>query len=120
MKIKLLATISILLLATSTFGAAARGNCQAMAVALRASQSVKLVNEWDPEMSSYWDSGAYYYKVTLLKGQAYTIWITGGSASNMGLWVTTDYLDENAPYASFQYQGADQAALSHIARCLAE
>ena len=84
----------------AAFGAAATGNCPSKAVALKASQTVKLVNEWDPDIG-FLDMGAYYYKVKLTKGIPYTIWMTGGSTADMELMVYSDWEDDNAPMASF-------------------
>ena len=111
MKIKLWATISVLLGTVTAFGAAASGNCMARAVTLKASQSVRLVNEWDPDFKEYWESGVYYYKVTLMKGQAYTIWITGGNAADIDLTVDTNWEDESAPLAMFEPQDFNGGAL---------
>ena len=94
--------------------AAAPGSYMGSAISLKASQAVKLVDEYDPDSGEYWGLGVRYYKVSLKKGMSYTIWITGGNAANMGLTVDTDYENENAPFASFDYDsnidGSVQAA----------
>lgn len=85
------------------FAAAAVGNCMEKAKALAASQTVTLVNEWDTELGDYLDMGVYYYKVRLTKGYSYSIWISGGSSTNLTLDVATDWEDDDAPWASFDY-----------------
>ena len=86
--------------------AAPKGSCIKKAISLKGSQTVKLVQEYDSEEKEYYeDSPAAYYSVTLKRGQAYTIWITGGSASSMSLDVDTNweyYEDrEDEPSAGF-------------------
>ena len=91
-----------LLTSLSAF-ARAGGDCMASATALKASQTAVLVNEYDPELKEYWDYGCHYYKVTLNKGKAYTIWISGDKAQEIDLLVDTDWEDESAPLAMFDY-----------------
>ena len=77
--------------AITAFAGASKGNCQGKAVALKGSQQVKLVDEWDSEFKEYYESGAYYYKVTLPKGSDATIALQGGSTIDMDLDVYTDW-----------------------------
>ena len=86
--------------AITAYGAAQTGNCQSKAVALKSSQTTRLVNEWDSDIG-YFDVGTYYYKVKLTKGYAYSIWMTGGNTADMDITVYTDWEDDNAPFASF-------------------
>ncbi len=77
------------LLATGVASAAvtkAAGSCREKALALKASQTITLVNGYDPEIGENWDSGVIYYKVKLVKGQSATVWISGGDASSMDFW----------------------------------
>ena len=76
---------------SAAMAAAAAGNCESKAVALKGAQTVTLVNEWDPDLQEYSDSGVYYYTVTLSKGTAYSIWLDGGNAASMELSVYTDF-----------------------------
>ena len=81
------------------------GNCESRAVSLKSSQSVTLVPEYDPEFKEYYeDYGVGYYKIRLSKGAACSIWIEGGGASEMDISVETSFDDENAPFASFDYE----------------
>lgn len=81
------------------------GNCESRAVSLKSSQSVTLVPEYDPEFKEYYeDSGVGYYKIRLSRGSSCTIWIEGGGASEMDISVETSFEDENAPWASFEYE----------------
>ena len=92
--------LSGMVLATGVaLAAAAPGNCMARAWALKGSQAVTLVNEWSPDFKEYWDMGVAWYKVTLMKGQEATIWITGGD--------TADLLELSAAYDYDAYMGED-------------
>ena len=68
---------------------ATKGSCAEKPLSLKASQTATLLNEWSPgedgEKGEYLDTGAAYYKVKLTRGQAYTIWIEGGKASDISL-----------------------------------
>lgn len=110
---KLFGAVLCSMLAGVVFAGASAGNCQSKAVALRASQSVTLVNEWDSEYGEYYDSGVYYYKVTLNKNTSATIWITGGNASDMLLDVYTDF---DSDYYSVFETGATDDGLVQYAR----
>lgn len=119
MKARIL-TLGLAALATLTglAASAAKGSCITKAKSLSSSQAVTLVNEYDPEEKEFSGTGVMYYTVTLKRGQAYTIWITGGQASSMSLDVDTNwkyYEDkEIEPGASFDVEsfdgGATQAA----------
>lgn len=110
MKKVLIACLSVVL-AVTAFAGASTGNCQSKAASLRASQVVTLVNEWDSEWDEYYDSGVYYYKVTLTKGTSATIWITGGNASDMALDVYTDF--DSDYYTSFDYDMTDDGTIQY-------
>ena len=103
---KLVITCTAVVLAVhAAFAAAAAGNCQAKAAGLKASQTVKLVNEWDSEDKEYTDSGVYYYKVTLAKGSAYSVWLSGGAVDEMSLDVYTDF--EADYFTAFEHGETD-------------
>lgn len=68
---------------------ASKGNCAEKPLTLKATQTATLVNEWQPgeddEKGEYLDSGALYFKTTLKKYSAYTVWITGGNVADIDL-----------------------------------
>ncbi len=76
--------------AGTAFGKASKGNCPSEAVALKGSQSVTLVNEWDPEYKEYWDYGAYYFQVTLSKGSSFTIWTSPNDDVTLDVFAAND------------------------------
>ena len=87
MKSKVLVLASALLAAgVASAASIAAGSCPQKAIALKASQAITLVNGYDPELKENWDSGVIYYKVSLVKGQSATIWISGGDATSMDFW----------------------------------
>ncbi len=88
---KFLFAALVALVGSAAVAAAAAGNCESKAVAIKGSQTVTLVNEWDPEWKEFSDTGVYYYKVTLSKGAAYSIWLEGGNVDDMELYVYTDF-----------------------------
>ncbi len=94
MKTKMLALLAMLLASGVAFGKPASGSYPGKAKSLKSAQTVTLVNEYDPDEEDkedrYLDSGVCYYKVTLKKGQAYTIWIEGGDTASMDFDVYTD------------------------------
>ena len=104
MKTRILALTMVVAASTGLY-AASSGSCIEKAISLKSSQTATLVNEWDYEEKEYFDDGALYYSVTLRRGMAYTIWITGGQAANMSFDVDTNwqyYEDRNdEPGASF-------------------
>ena len=96
-----------LLTFASANAAATTGSCPARAPSLRVggSMSVALVDEWDPEFKENYGTGAYYIKVTLAKGGAYTVWLDGGDTAEIWSFsVDTNWEDESAPFASFDYE----------------
>ena len=102
--------------ATASAAVAQSGSCMSKAIALKASQKVTLVNEYDPELKDFYDMGVCYYKVTLRKGTAYTIWINGGNSADMMMSVDVDWEQENAPFAMFDYMdyaSGDKAAFMY-------
>lgn len=69
------------------------GSCISAAKPLLSTQTVKLVKEYDPDTKETDpDSGVCYFSVTLTRGKAYTIALTGGSTSEM--WLDGDVNDE--------------------------
>ncbi len=62
--------------------AATKGSCEKDAQSLSGTKTVKLVKEYDD--GEYDDSGAgvYYFKATLKRGNAYTVWTEGVSADS--------------------------------------
>ncbi len=89
------------------------GSCmnRAIPIGVGGSAEVTLVNEYDPEHGEYSGSGCCYYKVTLTKGSACTIWLSGGQTSSMGLDVDADWSDENAAFASFTHESRQNGSL---------
>ena len=97
--------IAMVVAAGAMLGARAEpiGSCmnRAISIGVGGSTEVTLVNEYDSEYGEYLNNGCCFYKVTLTKGTAYTIWISGGQTSSMGMSVDTDWDDVNQPLASF-------------------
>ena len=115
MKTKMIACMVAAAAALASFGASAqKGSCPSKAISLKSSQTATLVNEYDPEEKEFYDTGALYYKMTLKRGVAYTVWITGGNASAIDLDVDTDwdyYEDrEDEPGAGFSIDEIDGGA----------
>ena len=116
MNFKTFVLTGTVLAAGVALAAAAPGNCMARAWPLKVSQAVTLVNEWDPDLKEHWDMGVAWYKVTLMKGQEATIWITGGDTASL-LEFSADY-DYNAymgdddifPEAAFDWEYRDGGA----------
>ena len=103
MKTRFLVLVLAGFAAATVFGKSAKsGSCISKAHTLKSSQRVTLVEEYDPEEDDKEDrflgTGAAYYKMTLKRGQAYTVWITGGNAADMSLDVGTnwEYYDKDA------------------------
>ena len=114
---KRLIAIVALVFTASAVVAASTGSCikKAKSMTIGTSKTVTLVNEWDPgwdgDDGEYLDWGAYYLKVKLTKGQAYTVWLQGGSTASVGLDVDVDYEDDTAPSASFDVEEYDNGTL---------
>ncbi len=107
--------------ATVALGSNKKGSNIKNARELKASQAVKLVPEYDYEGDKGErtddESGVAYYTVKLSKGQAYTIWMTGGSAAELSLNIETDwvYYDKESkediePAADFEIIEIDDGA----------
>ena len=114
MKAKMIACV-VAVAALASFGETAKsGSCLKKAISLKSSQTATLVNEYDPEEKEFYDDGALYYTMTLKRGTAYTVWITGGSAANIDLDVDTNdnyYEDrDDEPGASFSIDEIDGGA----------
>ena len=110
---KILGVVFCLMVSAAAFAGASAGNCQSKAVSLKAAQTVRLVNQWDSEWGEYYDSGVYFYKVTLAKGTPATIWLEGGDAADMTLDVYTDW--DSDYYTEFE-TGATDDGLTQYAR----
>ena len=117
MKKSILTAFAFIFAATclhTAFGAtAAAGSCIQKAIALKASQDVKLVNEYDPEWKQNTDMGVAYYAVKLARGSACTIWITGGNSAEMMFSVDSAdmYVDTDVfVMAGFDYESRDNNA----------
>ena len=84
-----IAALAALVSAPATLFAAAAGSYEGKAVAIKVggSKSVSLVGEYDPDWKETSDFGVCYLSVTLTKGAAYTVWIEGGKAADIGLEV---------------------------------
>ena len=107
--------LAMLLAAGAMLGARAEmsGSCmnRAIPIGIGGSAEVTLVNEYDPERGEYYNIGCRYYKVTLTKGSACTIWISGGQTSSMRMSVDTDWNDDSAPFAFFDYMSRQNGSL---------
>lgn len=101
------------LVGSAAVAAAAAGNCESKAVAIKGSQTVTLVNEWDSDNHEFNDSGTYYYKVTLSRGTAYTIWIEGGDVEDMDMFVYTDW--DKDYYTSFELGETETVEYARLA-----
>lgn len=118
---KHLIAIATALFAVSVVTAASTGSCykKAKSMSIGRTTPVTLVNEWDPgwdgDKGEYLDWGAYYMKVKLTRGQAYTIWIQGGSTSSVNLDVDINYDDYDdddiEPSASFDVEEYNNGTL---------
>lgn len=90
----------------ATLFAAAPGSSESNTGTLRAgSQTVTLVNEYDPEYREYLDSGVYYFKLTLSKGTPYSIWVENPDGRLDSLDVYTDF--DKDYYTSFEQGETD-------------
>lgn len=94
-----------------------KGSCISNPLSMSVGQTmnVTLVDEYDTELKENFGLGVAYIKISLAKGNAYTIWCTGGdTAELLSFSVDTNFDDENAPLASFDYDtksdGATQIA----------
>lgn len=100
--------------AAAVAASASKGSCIKKAISLKGMQTARLVAEYDSDEKEFYENGAAYYSVTLKRGQAYTIWITGGAASSMSLDVDTNweyYEDrDNEPSAGFDVFEIDGGA----------
>lgn len=107
------AAVSILAAAAATAATNAKGSNMKnpLSMSVGGSSTVTLVNEYDPDSKENWDVGVCYIKVKLTKGAAYTIWMQGGDAGDMFFSVDTDFEDESAPFASFDYETRDNGAM---------
>ena len=102
-----------LLTFASANAAVATGSCMAKPASMRAgsSMSVALVDEYDPEYKEYYGTGVYYIKVALAKGGSYTVWLDGGDTADIWSFsVDSNWEDENAPFASFDYDEKNDGA----------
>ena len=116
MKKRFIVCIAAVAAVFAAFGASAKkGSCLKKAISLKSSQSAKLVEEYDPEEKEFLGDGVAYYTVTLKRGVAYTIWITGGNASSIDLDVDTHetyYEDrEDEPGAGFDIDEIDGGSI---------
>ncbi len=116
---KIFSMVLLAFVSGSVWAGASTGNCWKKAVSLKASQPVTLVNGWDSDWGEYTDSGVYYYKVTLSRGSAYSVWIEGGDAADMSLSVYTsadmDWESEDFFTAAFE-DGSTDDGLTHFSR----
>lgn len=100
---KLITMVAAFLLVGGTAWSATKGSCESAAISLASSQKVTLVEEYDKDMGGGTGMGVAYYKVTLSKYQAYTIWITGGQTEDLSLSVDVSFDLEDWPMAGFEY-----------------
>ena len=112
MKKRILVCIVAAAAAFAAFGASAKkGSYLKKAISLKSSQAATLVDEYDPDEKEFIGRGVAYYTMTLKRGVAYTVWISGGDASSIDLDVGTHdnyYEDrEDEPSASFDIDEID-------------
>ena len=112
MKKRILVCIVAAAAAFAAFGASAKkGSYLKKAISLKSSQAATLVDEYDPDEKEFIGSGVAYYTMTLKRGVAYTVWISGGDASSIDLDVGTHdnyYEDrEDEPSAGFDIDEID-------------
>ena len=112
MKMNLKALLAGLVLAgtLNVFAGATAGSCMSKAVSLSSQQTVRLVDEYDSDFGGNLGTGVYYFKIKLSRGSQCTIWITGGMTEEMMFSVDTDWDDESAPWAMFDYDYRDDGA----------
>lgn len=114
MNIKIIAMAFCAAVAATAFGGGSKGSCISKAKSLGSSQTATLVAEYDPEEKETYENGVAYYKMTLSRGQAYTVWITGGNVADIDLDCYTDdeyYWDrDNEPSAGFDVDEIDGGA----------
>ena len=82
----------------------ANGSYIGKAIPLSVSQKVTLVNEYDPDWGENTDTGVAWYKVTLHKNSAATVWITGGDTAELwdfSVGLNYDDYDDVMPMADF-------------------
>lgn len=108
-------TLMLFAIVTCSFGAAwasaTAGSCESKAVALKSTQSVSLVDEWDPEEKENTGSGVYYFRVSLKKGTPCTIWIEGGNVEDIGFDVYTSWDDDY--YTSFDVSSSQDGTIQY-------
>lgn len=83
---RILMLLAAVVCGTTLYAAsAAKGSCEAKAQEVKVgwSGSVRLVDEYDPDWGEFYGTGAYYLKVPLQKGHAYTICMEGGNAEEI-------------------------------------
>ena len=117
------AILASALVPIQVMGAASSGSCEGKAVSLKigSSKATTLVYEYDPDFKENYDSGVMYYSVTLSRGAAYTVWIEGGNAEDIGLEVyarseTDSELDKDiyAPSATFTPEDYDDVKAAYM------
>ncbi len=112
MKKRILVCIVAAAAVFTAFGASAKkGSYLKKAISLKSSQTATLVDEYDPEEKEFSGTGVAYYTMTLKRGVAYTVWISGGDAASIDMDVGTHdtyYEDrEDEPGASFDIDEID-------------
>ena len=111
---KYMALAAAVAVSSACLAKGSKGSCIKKAISLKSSQTARLVPEYDSEEKEEYDNGVAYYSVTLSRGRAYTIWITGGNASSLSLDVSTNdeyYEDrEDEPGADFDVFDIDGGA----------
>lgn len=116
-QIRFLTVAALAVLAVTAFAGGKKGSCYSKAKSLGSSQTATLVPEWDTEEKEEWDNGVAYYKMELKRGQAYTVWITGGDARSIELdaFTNDEYYEDrdNEPMASFDVDEIDGGAIKY-------
>lgn len=96
--------------------AAVAGSCRSAAVSAGGSKTVGLVAEYDEEDgSTVADSGVYYFKATLRRGQSYTVWTSGVTSDVVDLAcepADAAWDDDSSPQPpSASFEGVDEPGL---------
>lgn len=104
--------------AAASADAAVAGSCQSAAAAAGASKTVRLVAEYDEDDgTTNDDSGIYYFKATLKRGQSYTVWTSGVTSESVSLecvmaeaaWDDNDFQQQpSAEFADVEEPGLGQ------------
>ena len=109
MKVPGIAVFAIAALAaTSAAASATKGSCESKSQSLKSSQTVTLVDEWDPDFKENWGTGVYFLSFTLKRGAAFTVWTGPDEDVSLDVytnnddayvWFDLDSLDDGTQFA---------------------